>query len=119
MTSWSGTNALPKALPRTPPPPPRHLLPPNAPPVFADDSKLTEHNYVDWDLNMSLTVAREVCHAKAVTSVVWPVVDGGGVETSSSATSLRPPLVVVGLITYWNSEVPGTRYVSMRADDDR
>ncbi|SGZ30503.1 BQ5605_C048g12386 [Microbotryum silenes-dioicae] len=43
------------------PTPPRHLLPPNAPAAFAEDCKLTEHSYIDWDLNMPLTVAREVC----------------------------------------------------------
>ncbi|SGY83011.1 BQ5605_C009g05613 [Microbotryum silenes-dioicae] len=39
----------------------RHLLPPVSPPAFPDDSKLTEDNYVDWDLAMSTTYAREVC----------------------------------------------------------
>ncbi|SGY81030.1 BQ5605_C009g05443 [Microbotryum silenes-dioicae] len=39
----------------------RHLLPPVNPPAFPDDSKLTEDNYVDWDLAMSTTYAREVC----------------------------------------------------------
>ncbi|SGZ28395.1 BQ5605_C027g10329 [Microbotryum silenes-dioicae] len=39
----------------------RHLLPPTNPPAFPDDSKLTEDNYIDWDLTMSLTVALEVC----------------------------------------------------------
>ncbi|SCZ90380.1 BZ3500_MvSof-1268-A1-R1_Chr9g10811 [Microbotryum saponariae] len=41
-------------------PTPRHLLPPNAPAAFPEDSKLKGDNYVDWDLTMSLTVAREV-----------------------------------------------------------
>ncbi|SGY23230.1 BQ5605_C019g08917 [Microbotryum silenes-dioicae] len=34
----------------------RQLLPPANPPVFPDDSKLTEDNYVDWDLTMSVTI---------------------------------------------------------------
>ncbi|SGY11889.1 BQ5605_C011g06308 [Microbotryum silenes-dioicae] len=39
----------------------RNLLPPTSPPAFPDESKLSDNNYVDWDLTMSLTVPREVC----------------------------------------------------------
>ncbi|SGZ07004.1 BQ5605_C031g10986 [Microbotryum silenes-dioicae] len=42
-------------------PTPRHLLPPEAPAAFPEDSKLKGDNYVDWDITMSLTVDREVC----------------------------------------------------------
>ncbi|SGY26768.1 BQ5605_C018g08780 [Microbotryum silenes-dioicae] len=38
-----------------------HLLPPVNPPAFPHDSKLTEYNYVDWDLAMSTTYACKVC----------------------------------------------------------
>ncbi|SGY12425.1 BQ5605_C011g06503 [Microbotryum silenes-dioicae] len=53
----------------------RHLLPPPVnPPAFPDDSKLTEDNYVDWDLAMSTTYAREVCAylRKGQHDLSWP-----------------------------------------------
>ncbi|SGY14895.1 BQ5605_C013g07155 [Microbotryum silenes-dioicae] len=53
----------------------RQLLPPANPPVFPDDSKLTEDNYVDWDLTMSVTFAREVCAylRKGTHDPSWPL----------------------------------------------
>ncbi|SGY91594.1 BQ5605_C038g11683 [Microbotryum silenes-dioicae] len=51
-----------------------HLLPPVNPPVFPNDSKLTEDNYVDWDLAMLTTYACEVCAylCKGQHNPSWP-----------------------------------------------
>ncbi|SGZ05231.1 BQ5605_C032g11117 [Microbotryum silenes-dioicae] len=64
----------------------RHLLPPVNPSAFPDDSKLTEDNYVDWDLAMSTTYAREDYAARALASsltvttkaTIGPLIQTGG-----------------------------------------
>ncbi|SCZ96664.1 BZ3500_MvSof-1268-A1-R1_Chr4-4g07530 [Microbotryum saponariae] len=66
----------------------RQLLPPANPPVFPDDSKLTEDNYIDWDLTMARTTprglspyaARALAGSLTITTkaTIGPIVQTGG-----------------------------------------
>ncbi|SGZ28051.1 BQ5605_C026g10263 [Microbotryum silenes-dioicae] len=75
----------------TPPPPSSstsHLLPPVNPSAFPDDSKLTEDNYVDWDLAMSTTYACKDYAARALASsltVTTKATIGPRIQTGGSA----------------------------------
>ncbi|SGY41661.1 BQ5605_C003g02539 [Microbotryum silenes-dioicae] len=72
-------------------PRPRHLLPPNAPAAFPEDSKLKGNNYVDWDLTMSLTVAREVCAylRRGTIDPTWTPTRGGSAHDCWLALATR------------------------------
>ncbi|KDE09529.1 hypothetical protein MVLG_00427 [Microbotryum lychnidis-dioicae p1A1 Lamole] len=57
--------------------------------AFVEDCKLTEHNYIDWDLNISLTVAREFSFAQVRTDFTSNSEGHGEVPPSGAPRAVR------------------------------